>query len=158
MRPKSIMLLALALGCGLVAAIGIRQIVAKNGQDTGDVDTTPVFVAMKSLEFGDKFIIGGEDANVKLELWPTANVPEGAVIDDDVIIDRRAGAFIPKGAAIFESFLTDATGVSGAIPPGFRAYTIKGTSDTVLGDMLRPNHRVDVLVYVEKKNLEKIEN
>ena len=159
MRPKSIMLLVLALGCGLVAAIGIRQIVVKNAKAAPEGDMTRIFVAITELKWGDKLVIAGDGKNVKLESWPTEMVErlEGPLTHIDDIEDCQAGARIMPGMPLLESLLLGAgnmNGMSAAIPPGFRAYTIKGTSDTVLGDNLRPEHRVDVLLYVEKKKLE----
>ena len=48
MRPKSLALLLLALGCGLVASIGITEVMAKrNAEPTGPTgDTQSIFVAM----------------------------------------------------------------------------------------------------------------
>ena len=48
MRPKSLALLLLALGCGLVASIGITEVMAKRtAEPTGLTgETLPIFVAM----------------------------------------------------------------------------------------------------------------
>ncbi|HET6883964.1 MAG TPA: hypothetical protein VFI31_27675, partial [Pirellulales bacterium] len=55
MRPKSILLLALALGCGLIASIGINQVMANRRATTIQVvgETTPVFVAATEIGIGD---------------------------------------------------------------------------------------------------------
>jgi pilus assembly protein CpaB len=148
------LLLAVALGCGLVAAIGIRQIVLK-ADSPGTVDTTPVFVAMKAISYGEKIIISGEDANVKLDAWPTDKVPEGSLTDVADIEDRRAGSRIQPGMPILDVLLLGeghTNGASVTIPPGFRAHTLKGTSLTAVGDMLRPDDRVDVLLFVKAKD------
>ncbi len=55
MRAKSMALLMLALGCGLVAAIGITQVLAerntKPSVPTGE--TMPIFVAVKDIPLGE---------------------------------------------------------------------------------------------------------
>ena len=160
MRPKSIMLLVLALGCGLVAAIGIRQIVVKNAQAAPEGDRTPIFVAMTDIKYSDKIIVSGEGTNVKLESWPSELVErlEAPLTQLEDIENAQANARIMKGSAIVEPMLMG-EGYSNAaaktIPPGYRAYAIKGTSLTAIGDMPRPGDRVDVLLFVEKKELEK---
>ncbi|MCH8043178.1 MAG: Flp pilus assembly protein CpaB [Planctomycetes bacterium] len=160
MRPKSIMLLVLALGCGLVAAIGIRQIVVKNAQAAPEGDRTPIFVAMTDIKYSDKIIVSGEGTNVKLESWPSELVErlEAPLTQLEDIENAQASARIMKGSAIVEPMLMG-EGYSNAaartIPPGYRAYAIKGTSLTAIGDMPRPGDRVDVLLFVEKKELEK---
>lgn len=160
MRPKSIMLLVLALGCGLVAAIGIRQIVVKNAQAAPEGDRTRIFVAMTDIKYSDKIIVSGEGVNVKLESWPTELVErlEAPLTQLEDIENAQAGSRILKGSAIVEPMLMGegySSGAARTIPPGYRAYAIKGTSLTAIGDMPRPGDRVDVLLFVEKKQLER---
>ena len=53
MRPKSLILLAMALGCGLVASIGISQVL--DGQKQVSVETVPIYVALTNIN-GDSAI------------------------------------------------------------------------------------------------------
>ena len=53
MRPKSLMLLVLALGCGLVASIGISQVMDRNAKQPTAVETTPIYVALHNINLGD---------------------------------------------------------------------------------------------------------
>ena len=54
MRGKSMALLILALGCGLVASIGITQVVKRNPEPaTGAGETATVFVAVKDVALGE---------------------------------------------------------------------------------------------------------
>ncbi len=48
-------LLMLALGCGLVASIGITQVMAKrNTEPSGPAaETVPIFVAVKDISLGE---------------------------------------------------------------------------------------------------------
>ena len=46
MRPKSLILLALALGCGLIASIGISQVLDSKNNKPAVVETTPIYVAL----------------------------------------------------------------------------------------------------------------
>ena len=77
MRPKSLILLILALGCGLVAAIGINQVMANRAtQNTAAVgETTPIFVAVSDIGMGDPLT----PQVLKLEEWPKGKVPPGAM-------------------------------------------------------------------------------
>ena len=52
MRGKSLALLVLALGCGLVASLGITQVLAKRGDPSAPSDTTPVYVAKADIATG----------------------------------------------------------------------------------------------------------
>jgi Flp pilus assembly protein CpaB len=65
MRPKSLLLLALALGCGLVASIGISQVMDRNGNSQTKLETVPIYVAVHNINLGDPIdakMISLEDA------------------------------------------------------------------------------------------------
>ena len=74
MRAKSFALLVLALGCGLVASIGITQVMSK--EDAGPVaaagEADTVFVAIEDIGLGDIL----EPNMLRLEQWPKDKVPE----------------------------------------------------------------------------------
>ena len=55
MRPKSLLLLALALACGLIAAIGINQVMANRSQqpDARHGEMAPIFIALTDVGLGD---------------------------------------------------------------------------------------------------------
>ena len=76
MRPKSMALLMVALGCGLVASIGITHLMAnRNVEPSGPVaETLPIFVAIKDIPLGECL----SAAMLKQEPWPKDRVPQGA--------------------------------------------------------------------------------
>ena len=88
MRPKSLILLLLALGCGLVAAIGINQVLAnrpvQQAADTGEM--VPIFVALTDIGMGDPL----SPEVLKLEDWPKSKVPNGVLADLADVEGRRA--------------------------------------------------------------------
>ena len=53
MRSKTIILLVLALGCGLVASIGISQVLNRNQDAAPPRRQRPVWVAMADIKRGD---------------------------------------------------------------------------------------------------------
>lgn len=151
MRAKSIFLLLLALGCGLVASIGITQVMAtRQAAGPATVETESIFVAMKDIAMGDPLTA----QMVKLEPWPKDKVPAGALTRLEDIEGRRPKGPIPAGSPIVDNLLlgkgiTEA-GAGAAIPPGFRVVPVK--VDPVMGsaNMMRPSDRVDVLVHVRQ--------
>lgn len=151
MRAKSILLLLLALGCGLVASIGITQVMAtRQAQSPGPVETESIFVAMKDIAMGDPLTA----QMVKLEPWPKDKIPAGALTRLEDVEGRRPKGPIPAGSPIVDNLLlgkgiTEA-GAGAAIPPGFRVVPVK--VDPVMGsaNMMRPSDRVDVLVHVKQ--------
>lgn len=149
MRPKSLILLALALGSGLVAAIGINQVLANRNQVVvQNGETTPIFVALTDIEYGDE--LGPQ--NVKLEQWPKDKVPEGAIFELEQIEGRKTRTKIYADEPIIELKLLskDAStqGATALIPPGFRVVSVKVDAVSGGSALILPNDRVDVLVHL----------
>jgi pilus assembly protein CpaB len=148
MRAKSMILLALSLGCGLVAALGINQVLA--GRKTTVVasqDTHPIFVAAKDIGIGDPVSL----QMVKLEPWPKDKVPNGALSKPQDIEGRRPKQKIYAGEPVLEAKLLakgDAgTGATDLIPVGYRVVPVRVDGMTS-ADLIRPGDRVDLLVHL----------
>ncbi len=78
MRPKSLILLLLALGCGLVASIGISQVMANRNQGPAPVvETDKILVANKDIKVNEML----SDKNIQVEDWPKEKIPVDAVRD-----------------------------------------------------------------------------
>jgi pilus assembly protein CpaB len=127
MRPKSLILLTLALGCGLVASIGINQVMANRRvqNPSAGAELTPIFVAAKDIALGDPLVV----EMVKLDEWPKDKVPPGAITKLEQLEGRRSRHKIYSGEPVLEAKLF-AKGESGGfpsdrIPPGFRAISVK---------------------------------
>ena len=101
MRPKSLLLLVLALGCGLVASIGISQVMDRNAKRPQAVETVPIYVALHNINLGDPI-----DAKmVSLQEWPKDKVPRGAISKLEELEGRRPRTAIIEGEPILEGKL-----------------------------------------------------
>ncbi len=88
MKMKSLVLLAMAIGCGLVAMLGVRQVLS--GDKGAAVETVKVLVAVTGIMPGQPL----DDTNVAFKDWPKDKVPQGAVttprtIRGTVVASRR---------------------------------------------------------------------
>ena len=92
MRPKSLILLALALGFGLVASIGISQVLDSKNK-VAVLETVPIYVALQNINLGDPI----DDGMVALEAWPKSKVPPGAITKWEYIDDRRPRPVLFEG-------------------------------------------------------------
>jgi pilus assembly protein CpaB len=151
MRPKSLALLLLALGCGLVASIGITQMMRRNGEPTGPTgQTQSIFVAMTDIGLGDLL----NSQVLKLEQWPKDKVPVGAFSRIEDIEGRRARTKLYAGEPILENKLlgkgASEQGATALIPKGYRVVPVK--VDLVSGgsSLILPGDRVDVMVHLIK--------
>ena len=147
MRPKSFILLVLALGCGIVASIGITQVMAKRGADV-TIELEPVVVAIADIPMGDPIPI----QLVKLEDWPKDKVPKGALQSLEALEGRRPKTRIFAGSPILDNQLLGKGvvdhGASDVIPKGMRVVAVKVDAVSGNANLIRPGDRVDVLVHV----------
>lgn len=143
MRPKSLILLVLALGCGLVAAVGINQILATPGNEKPTVN---IVVAKREIKKGD--MIRPED--LRMQEWHVDALPEGSIQKFDDLAERRVKTLVVPGEAILESKLVPKNGGrESEIPPGMKGISIK--VDNVSGNhgLVLPGDNVDLLLHVE---------
>ena len=101
MRPKSLILLLLALGCGLVASVGISQVMDQNKSAPAAVEMEEILVAAEDLD-GLKLVPA---TKVKLEKWPKDRIPKGALKSLSDIEGRSAKTLIVTGEAILDGKL-----------------------------------------------------
>jgi len=147
MRSKTVILLVLALGCGLVASIGISQILQRQDQ-TPAGDTAPVWVVMADIKRNDLLTM----QNLKLEQWPKEKIPPGALSKLEDVDGKRAKVALWSGEAILDKKIIgkNEQDISSEVPPGFRLFTVSADGISSHGGLLHPDDRVDVLVYVAK--------
>jgi pilus assembly protein CpaB len=148
MRPKSLLLLVLALGCGLVASIGISQVMDRKGK-TVALETVPIYVALHNINLGDPI-----DAKMlSLEEWPKDKAPRGAISDLKDLEGRRPRTAIIEGEPILEGKLLAQGEVADPIrqiPKGYRLKTIAVDAEKSAAGLLGPGDRVDVSLFVRK--------
>ncbi len=152
MRPKSIVLLLLALGCGLVASISITKVMANRNAAPAPLaaESESIFVAMTDIPMGDPIT----PEVVKLEDWPKGKVPAGALTKLEDIEGRRPKTKIVSGSPILDNWLLSKgasdQGATGLIPKGYRVVSVKVDAVSSGASLIRPGDRVDVLVHLEK--------
>src|SRR6188474_2875623 len=146
MKMKSLILIFIALGCGLVASIGISQVMARGGGGGGNVETEQILVTLNDIDIGAKFTA----QNVRLEDWPKAKIPEGAVRQLDDVKDKFANARFFKGEPLHVNKISDTlTNIANKVPQGYRAMPVKVDEDTVMKG-ISPGDRVDVMVFLKR--------
>ena len=147
MRSKSIVLVVLALGCGLVAAIGVSQVLdARNKGPADQAETQPVFVAMTDIAANEELTA----QNIKLEEWPKNHLPPGALTKLEDVEGKRCRMRMYAGEPILSSKLVgaaDAVGAAKDIPAGYRVEHVNVDSVTGSSNLILPGDRVDVLLF-----------
>ncbi len=148
MRPKSLLLLALALGCGLVASIGISQVMDRNSRPAVALETTPIYVAKHNINLGDPI----DASMLSLQEWPKDKVPRGAISSLEDLEGRRPRTAIIEGEPILDAKLLAPGQIADpirSIAPGMRLKTISVDAEKSVAGLLGPGDRVDVELFVK---------
>lgn len=155
MSPKSLVLLAIALGCGLVASIAISQVIDSNNKNQVAVETVPIYVALQNINLGDPV----DDAMVSLQEWPKDKVPVGAITAWEDIEERRPRTAIFQGEPLLDGkFLAKGQTQDpiSSIPEGMRLKTVSVDARKSAAGLLSPGDRVDVQIFVHRNEREQI--
>jgi pilus assembly protein CpaB len=142
MKMKSLVLLAMAIGCGLVAMLGVRQVLS--GDKGPAVETAKVLVAVTSIMPGQPL----DDTNVAFKDWPKDKLPQGAVTTHEQYVERSLKVAVVPNEVIMAAKLNEkgVFGGSAEIPAGMRVATVPVTSTQTHSGLILPGDRVDVVV------------
>ncbi len=151
MKSKSIVLLAVSLGFGLVAAFGISQVIGKSGgQSAAPVQRKkPVIVAKMNLDIKSKLT----EENVTLTEWPEEMVPEDAVTSFDDLKQMLTKSPIYKDQPVMHASLVhkNDAGILN-IAPGHTVVSINVAADDTIGGLLQAGDRVDLMAVFQGKD------
>ncbi|WP_339727729.1 Flp pilus assembly protein CpaB [uncultured Gimesia sp.] len=143
MKAKSLMMLVVAVGCGLVAMLGVRQVLSKDG-DKEPVKTADVLMTIAEIAPGTPL----NESNVKFKSWPIDQVPEGSVTKLEEYKDRSIKTRAVPGEIVMKAKLSE-QGVRGAsveIPDGKRVFTTSVDMTKTHSGLILPGDFVDVYV------------
>ncbi len=151
MKPKALMLLAVAIGCGLVAMLGVQQAM-QGSQKEVVIETRKVLMALKDIKPGERLT----QENVALKEVPKTTL---VALKDDVVqkpeeYDERAATIsIVAGDPIRKSKLSEKGqySASSQIPKGMRVFTFPATDAHTHSGLLRPGDKVDVTVTYQSR-------
>ncbi|MDB2686844.1 Flp pilus assembly protein CpaB [Mariniblastus sp.] len=144
MKSKSLILLVLSVGFGIIAAIGISQVMKgnANADDRPDTPMGPVVVAAGPL--GLKTLLTEE--NVKIENWPSNIIPPEAITSLDQITDMVTMTGLVQGMPIVSSAIQHKnTAIGQPIPKNMKVVAVRVPADDTFANLLNPGDNVDVI-------------
>lgn len=151
MKSKSMMLMVLSMGFGLIAAIGISQVMGRSSSTQPATKMGPVLVAADHLDIHAPLT----EENVKIENWPANIIPEDAVTSMEDITDMIVLSRLSKGMPIVGSQTVNEKEHKKnrlAIPEGFKVVAIKVAGDDTISGLLNPGDKVDVIGFFKKRD------
>lgn len=136
-------MLFVSLGFGLVAAIGISQVMGRNkGNGEPSVPKVPVVVARTMLNHESKF----DQKTVEIAEWPVNIVPEGAISSLKELENMVIATPVTKGMPINKSNLVESSKVVNVpIPAGKKVMGIPLDAEDHLDGLMRPGDKVDIV-------------
>jgi pilus assembly protein CpaB len=144
MKPKTIILMGVAVACGLVASYLTSRMLAQNNS-TGDDEKVKVLVAKQKIPMGtrlkepEKFFVEKE--------FTKGEEPKKAFTSYDQLKDKILNKTISAEVHVTPDDLMTAeqAGLGADIPPGWRGVSIQVKSDTVVAGFILPRSHVDVV-------------
>lgn len=146
MKPKQMMLFAVAIGCGLVAMIGAQQILS--GNKPTEQEFAEILVATKDIDPG----VPLDKMNVGLRKWPKEQIPEGAINSEEVWHDHSLKIHLAPNMPVLVPYLSakGAVGVTSLIPEGMTMVTLPVDSAMLASGLLRPGSYVQISCTIDK--------
>ncbi len=144
MKLKSVLLLAVALVCGLVAMLGVQQALSSNRSQPGMGDYGQVLVAKTEIPPGTPLT----EKNVKFQKWPRAAIPPGAVTKKEEYERRAVKVRTYPGEIIMKAQLGEKGqfGAAASIPKGMRVISVPVDPTMTNSGLIWPGCHVDVFV------------
>jgi pilus assembly protein CpaB len=149
MKPKTLVLMLVAVSCGLVASFMTSRYLSASHQAPPEEEKVTVLVAKKKLA-GYSRLTDAEAFEPRL--FDKNSVTKDAVSDFEKIKGRVLKVGLGEGKMLAESDLLDPS-QSGPIPklnPGEVAMAVKVSADTAVAGFLMPGDRVDVQATVTR--------
>ena len=142
---KSIILIVIALACGLIASIGISQVMTKPDAPAAP-ETETIYVAASNVPNWKSLTA----EMVREEEWPAGKVPPDAVRSLEELEGKAPRYPLYPGEPIVLTKLTDANGdqASERIPEGHQVFAVKVDKESALSGLISPGDKVDVLCFI----------
>ncbi len=146
MKQKNLVLMVVAVGCGLVAAFLTTQINAKGPK----IEQVEVLVAKKDLAVGTQFTKSEMEKLVTKKLVPKESLPANFVNEEADLLDKRLSAPVPAESFFIPAFLST-RGVI-ILPEGKDMVSLPIGLGSAAAGFIGPGAHVDILATMRLGN------
>ena len=145
MKPKTMILMVVAVACGLGASYMTSRLLADRGKAQADVPTVPVLVAKVRVPSWQP--IKDPEKFFEIRQYPEDVAPKKAIGELEKVKDQRLRTFLDADKPLTQDDLVgkDMADLAAQILPGQRATAIKVNAETLGGGFILPGARVDVV-------------
>lgn len=150
MKPKTLILIVAAVGCGLAASYMTSRLLADRNNQQVEEEKVPVVVAKQKIAMGT--LVKNPEQFFEVREFNASQAPKKALTKLEDLKDKRLNK--PLSAEQFVSsddFLDGKSGdLSAALPAGMRAVAIRTNMEKSAGSFVLANSRVDLMLTVKK--------
>jgi len=147
MKPKTIILMVVAVACGLAASYMTSRVIADRNRDTAPVEEEKIniLVAKQKVPFGT--LIKDPKKYFVEKPYTKGQEPKKAVKSWEQVQDKRLNKALGEDQFVTVDDLMDpkTLGIEVMLPPGMRAVAMKVNAASVVAGFVLPNSRVDVV-------------
>jgi pilus assembly protein CpaB len=145
MKPKTMMLMVVAVGCGLVASYMTSRLLAeRNAQPQTEAKVTVVVAKQRVAAM---VLIKEPDKYFELRDFPESVAPKKSLKSLDDVKDQRLNKHVAEDSPVTSDDILnkEQIGLAGSLPAGTRAVAIKVNAESLVGGFVLPGTRVDVV-------------
>jgi len=151
MKSKTLIALFIALGCGILAAVGIVNAIGDTSTSVVEA-TAPVLVANDFLDIHTPLT----EENCHIEHWPAKLIPKDVVSDVASVEGMFNKMRLSKGLPIMIEQVADQSFFEqDMIPPGHKVVAVKVKEDDTISGLLKPGQQVDIIGVVDAPSNDK---
>jgi pilus assembly protein CpaB len=151
MKPKTLILMIVAVVCGLAASYMTSRVIAERGTQS-DVEKVGVLVARRNLAMG--ILITDPDKLFEEKQFTKGEEPKKAIRDIDELKGRRLNKPLNAEAFVTDDDLInkDKDGLAALMPKGMRAVALNVNAASIVGGFVLPHSHVDILSVIASPN------
>jgi pilus assembly protein CpaB len=145
MKPKTIILMVVAVVCGLAASYMTSRVIAERNQQAPEEEKVTILVAKQKITMGT--LIKDPKKYFVEKAYTKGEEPKKAIKTFDQVQDKRLNKPLGEDQFVTTEDLMDpkTAGIEALLPPGMRAVALKVNAASVVAGFVMPNSRVDVV-------------
>src|SRR5579883_1196292 len=145
MKPKTMLLMIVAIGCGLAASYMTSKLLAE--RNTPPVEEPKVKILVAKTRVPAWVLIKEPEKYFEEKEVPESLAPRKGLKELSKIKDQRLIQALSEGEYVLEDKLVNVeqAGLIAKLPPGMRAIAIKVNAESLAGGFVLPGYRVDVV-------------
>jgi pilus assembly protein CpaB len=145
MRPKTMILMVVAIGCGLAASYMTSKLLAE--RNNAPVEEPKVKILVAKTRVPAWAPIKEPEKYFEEKEIPESIAPKKALKELSKVKGQRLAQALSEGEYVLEDKLVNVeqAGLVAKLPPGMRAIAIKVNAESLAGGFVLPGYRVDVV-------------